>query len=307
MCRIVLPLHVMLLSTVHSRPLSDHLMHTLSDDVRLPAGMVSTFIASQDCLKLIDREGRIAALNQHGVCMLQLGDAAQALGAGWAGLWPLHMRQVVRDAIARAFEGHVTTFTGARPTAMGIWIDWHVIEVPLHLADDGGDTLHLLASSRIWPPLEVDGLTGAVGTWAPVHRPLGIPVDANGRFDDSDAPSGRIYGPLGGTVVLACTDRERVGRLETQLHDHGYISLNMHSAASLAHLLRRVEAQAVVTDAGFRAVGGGDAAVDTALEMAAGPVSEVMLADGEGGALAAALPPPPPASSVERHHPGQRR
>ncbi len=98
------------------------------------------FEASPDCVKLLDGEGRIVAINRAGVIALG-ADSAQALqGRVWRSLLPSSVRADLDAALAAARAGGVGRFTGSMPDPAGATGWWEVTVSPI----DGG----LLATSR---------------------------------------------------------------------------------------------------------------------------------------------------------------
>ena len=102
--------------------------------------------ASQDCVKLIDLNGRVTALNPAGETRLQLDDPLTLMGKSWAETWPEPERERVREAIRSALEGRTATFEGFCPTAKAEPRWWQVTVAPV--VDEAGAVRYLLGSSR---------------------------------------------------------------------------------------------------------------------------------------------------------------
>ena len=107
---------------------------------------VALVLASRDCVKLINLEGRVAALNPAGEVLLQLDDPMKLIGRLWEETWPELERDKVREAVRLAKAGLSTTFEGFCPTAKGEARWWQVTVAPI--IDEVGVVRSLLGSSR---------------------------------------------------------------------------------------------------------------------------------------------------------------
>jgi PAS domain S-box-containing protein len=99
------------------------------------------FEASPDCVKLLDADGRIVAMNGNGLRALELGSVEAVRGQPWIALWPQESRAGVEAAMAAARATGIGRVRASCPTAGGTpkWWDVTVSRV-------GGGVL--LASSR---------------------------------------------------------------------------------------------------------------------------------------------------------------
>jgi PAS domain S-box-containing protein len=99
------------------------------------------FEASPDCVKLLDADGRIVAMNGNGLRALELGSVEAVRGQPWIALWPQESRAGVDAAMAAARATGIGRVRASCPTAGGTpkWWDVTVSRV-------GGGVL--LASSR---------------------------------------------------------------------------------------------------------------------------------------------------------------
>jgi PAS domain S-box-containing protein len=90
------------------------------------------FEGSADCVKVIDLDGRLHAMNGPGLCLMEIDDFAAFIGREWASLWPEALRPAVEHAVAEAKAGRVGRFEGLCPTAKGSpkWWDVQVSPVP---------------------------------------------------------------------------------------------------------------------------------------------------------------------------------
>ena len=112
----------------------------------LPSLGLALVRASRDCVKLIDLDGRVAAINPAGEALLQIDDPRALLGAAWIDTWPECERDQVQAALDKARAGGTATFDGFCPTAGGQPRWWQVTAAPV--SDDTGVVRRLLVVSR---------------------------------------------------------------------------------------------------------------------------------------------------------------
>lgn len=106
----------------------------------------SLFEASDDCVKLLDLEGRLLSMNVNGRCLMEIEDFDALRGALWPMLWPESTRATLWAAMEQARAGRVARFTADCPTAKGKWKSWGVIVAPAF--DDQGKVVQMLSISR---------------------------------------------------------------------------------------------------------------------------------------------------------------
>ena len=102
--------------------------------------------SSEDCLKVLDLEGRVTYINGAGVRHLGLHSPADLLGRIWLDTWQGEARQAAQDALARARAGGRGTFQGLHTTAEGVAKWWEVVATPI--TDTNGAVVQLLVVSR---------------------------------------------------------------------------------------------------------------------------------------------------------------
>ena len=102
--------------------------------------------SSEDCLKVLDLEGRVNYVNGAGVRHLELRSPADLLGRVWLDLWEGEGREAAEDALERARAGGRGAFQGRRKTAAGVEQWWDVVVTPI--TDAKGAVVQLLAVSR---------------------------------------------------------------------------------------------------------------------------------------------------------------
>ena len=109
----------------------------------LAVGLVK---ASRDCVKLLDLDGTVVALNPAGQDLMQLDDPADLIGRSWEAAWAAPENALVRDAVERGRAGFDSSFQGFCATARGEPRWWEVSVAPVF--DENGTVRCLLANSR---------------------------------------------------------------------------------------------------------------------------------------------------------------
>lgn len=108
--------------------------------------VLGLFDQSDDCIKLIDPEGRLQFMNCNGKQAMEIDDFAAVAGCSWDSLWPADSQNLVREAVAQATNGQLMRFEAFCPTAKGTPRWWEVTVSPIP-ADDGS-VAAILSSSR---------------------------------------------------------------------------------------------------------------------------------------------------------------
>ncbi|MDQ2821406.1 MAG: ATP-binding protein [Pseudomonadota bacterium] len=104
------------------------------------------FEQSPDCVKIMDGNGAVLAMNVNGQCAMEIDDFSQMAGRTWTHMWPEDGQAAVLRALAAAREGSTGHFNAFCPTTKGTPKWWDVVVTPIR-GDDGG--VHsLLAVSR---------------------------------------------------------------------------------------------------------------------------------------------------------------
>lgn len=107
---------------------------------------LSVLDASPDCIKLLDREGRLIFMNGNGLCAMEIDDFASVDQSPWPSMWPPEADRQLNDAMQAALNGAVTRFEAFCPTARGTPRWWHVTVSGVQ--DASGQVGRILASSR---------------------------------------------------------------------------------------------------------------------------------------------------------------
>ncbi|QVL34570.1 PAS domain-containing protein [Telmatocola sphagniphila] len=86
---------------------------------------------SPDCIKILDREGRIQEMNSPGRKLMQIDDFEQIKGRQWESMWTPEQQQDVKKAFDLATSGSIGRFSGSRPTMKGTPKYWDVQIAPI--------------------------------------------------------------------------------------------------------------------------------------------------------------------------------
>jgi PAS domain S-box-containing protein len=99
------------------------------------------FEASPDCVKLLDADGCVVAMNRNGLSAMELPGIDAVRGQRWTDLWPQDSRAALEAAMAAARTTGIGHLRAPCPTAKGVPKWWDVIISPVGQAG-------LLATSR---------------------------------------------------------------------------------------------------------------------------------------------------------------
>lgn len=86
---------------------------------------------SADCIKVVDRHGRLQSMNLRGQEAMQVDDYSACHGADWLSFWEGEARDAMLEAFAVASRGTPSQFTGFCPTMRGEPRWWDVTLTPL--------------------------------------------------------------------------------------------------------------------------------------------------------------------------------
>jgi PAS domain S-box-containing protein len=93
------------------------------------------FESSPDCVKLLDAQGRLTAMNLNGQCVMEIDDFTAVAGKSWKALWPEQTHAEIDQALTAALHGEVGHFNAFCPTAKGTPKWWDVIVTPVRSPD----------------------------------------------------------------------------------------------------------------------------------------------------------------------------
>jgi len=104
------------------------------------------FEAIPDCVKLLDTDGAILAMNCNGRSMMEIDDISLLRGQPWMAFWPADAHEAVHAALDTARAGGTGHVVAACPTAKGTPKWWDVMIT--RTASHDGQAAHLLVISR---------------------------------------------------------------------------------------------------------------------------------------------------------------
>lgn len=104
------------------------------------------FESSLDCVKVMDLDGRLLAMNANGQRTMEIENFAAIHRAYWISFWPEESQRGVSEALRRARQGETAYFTAFCPTARGILKLWDVVVTPIRCKK--GPVARLLSVSR---------------------------------------------------------------------------------------------------------------------------------------------------------------
>ncbi len=103
--------------------------------------------SSRDCIKLLDLDGHLLSMNQHGMAVLEICDFGPLVGSPWVDFWDGADKTAAQAAIDAARQGRVGHFTGFFATAQTKTPKWWDVSVS-PILDKAGKPEQLLAVSR---------------------------------------------------------------------------------------------------------------------------------------------------------------
>jgi len=104
------------------------------------------FEAIPDCVKLLETDGTILAMNCNGGSAMEIDDISLLRGQSWIAFWPAESHDAVRAALETARAGGTGHLVAACPTAKGTPKWWDVMVT--RTASRDGLRAHLLVISR---------------------------------------------------------------------------------------------------------------------------------------------------------------
>lgn len=123
-------------------------MATLADDLidSHNALLAALLDQTDECIKLLDQDGRILFVNRGGAIAMELASPADLIGQPWVARWPEEVRAEVQTALATARGGDVGRVRAARPGPDGSSRWWDVTVTPIRA--DTGDVQRFLTIAR---------------------------------------------------------------------------------------------------------------------------------------------------------------
>ena len=100
---------------------------------------------NQDCIKVIDLDGRLLYMNDNGKKLLGIANFAQYDRSYWTHFWGGSDREVAQTAFDSAVAGTVGKFEGQCPTLTGVPKWWEVNVIPLQDQDGNVDQILVIS------------------------------------------------------------------------------------------------------------------------------------------------------------------
>ncbi len=104
------------------------------------------FENSPDCVKILEADGTLHAMNTNGLCIMEIDDFALFVGKKWSNFWEGDENALAFQAVQSAARGTTAHFEGFCKTAKGNLKYWDVSVAPIFDAD--GKPSHLISTSR---------------------------------------------------------------------------------------------------------------------------------------------------------------
>ena len=111
--------------------------------VTLASGLLN---ANRDCLKVLDTDGRMLQVSEHGAALMEAESPEQLVGADWLGFWRGDDRTAAENAWTCARAGTSASFTASCPTTKGRTKWWNSTLTPV--AGEDGAVVALLCASE---------------------------------------------------------------------------------------------------------------------------------------------------------------
>jgi PAS domain S-box-containing protein len=100
---------------------------------------------NQDCIKVLDLEGRLIYMNDGGKRLLEIDDFADYDRSLWTQFWGGSEQNSAQIALEAAMAGAISKFEGQCPTVTGVPKWWDVNVIPLHNEDGNVDQILLIS------------------------------------------------------------------------------------------------------------------------------------------------------------------
>jgi PAS domain S-box-containing protein len=102
--------------------------------------------SNPDCLKVIDREGKIQYMNFNGQCLMEIDDFKKVKNKLWWELWSEENKDLIENSIQKALSGENVQFVAKSLTAKGNLKWWDVVVSPVN--NPNGEIKEILSISR---------------------------------------------------------------------------------------------------------------------------------------------------------------
>lgn len=106
----------------------------------------NVFENSPDCIHVLELDGAIHSINNHGLELMEVENADEYIGRQWVDFWEDEKREAARRVLEAAAAGKTAEIEGVRRTMKGTPKYWHASVAPI--SGDSGKTLRLVSTSR---------------------------------------------------------------------------------------------------------------------------------------------------------------
>ncbi len=103
--------------------------------------------SSPDCLKVIDKQGKIIFMNSNGMCALEIDDFNEVKDKAWWDMWSGENKEAVQAALAKVLTGEQARFQARELTIKGTSKWWDILVSPIFEAHSN-HVQSIVASSR---------------------------------------------------------------------------------------------------------------------------------------------------------------
>jgi PAS domain S-box-containing protein len=173
------------------------------------------FECSPDCVKLLDPDGHILAINQNGQCVMEIDNFDSVVNLPWTAFWPEQSHQTVYTALEDAREGKTGRFSTFCPTMKGTPKWWDVMVTPIRAPD--GRIERLLSISR---DVTAEHHANEELQTSKTHFSLLLESSAEGIFGMALDSTCTFINKAGAALLGYCPD-ELIGRqLHPLIHHH---------------------------------------------------------------------------------------
>ena len=108
----------------------------------------SVLDSSPDCIKIIDKNGRIEFMNDNGMSLLEINNITEVKEKFWWDMWEQDDKPMIKKEITKALNQEKVHFQASANTAKGNLKWWDVIVLPLRIEEGSNKIERLLTVSR---------------------------------------------------------------------------------------------------------------------------------------------------------------
>ena len=108
----------------------------------------SVLESSPDCIKIIDKTGRIEFMNDNGMSLLEINNITEYKEKFWWDMWEHDDKPMIKKSVTKALNQEKVHFQASANTAKGTLKWWDVIVLPLRVEEGSNKIERLLTVSR---------------------------------------------------------------------------------------------------------------------------------------------------------------